>query len=194
MKKIFNLFAFILLLQTFNINFSAAELNQTVNLQPNEQDALILSLEDSDYIQIKDTKDNNIALATFENGLENKSNDTYFITTSSFNPSDTKTTKVTLTTNYYVYHGYLDYIGQTTRNSSYTKHYTSTGQPYYYWDFVSGYTVTYREDGFRISSTYTHIYNTSTYKSKSKIKEVMGWSTKYGSTTSTSYFYAPTNK
>lgn len=109
--------------------------------------------------------------------------------------SDEKSTSKILETRFYVWHdGYKDKVGVVRRKSSYSKHSTSTGQPYYSWNTPGGWYYYYREDGFYINSSSYKLYNTAAYKAKSQTKLTYTWGSTHGVFTGSAYYEAPANK
>lgn len=181
-----------------SFKFSASEQEVDNLLKEDDQETIMTSINEADYVTIQDKNGNDVEYGVLASSQKMRSEEVYYVSSSIIEDGEeTKSKKTkTLTTNYYVISGtYSDYVGKTTRSATYKKLKTTTGQPYYSWSSVSGYTVKYKENGFRISSSNTWLQNTAKYKGKSKVKQRMSWYTnKSGTTTSISYFYAPANK
>lgn len=159
-----------------------------------------MSIEDYMNEQLKMKSINNL------NGYyKDNKNVTYYVNTyeengvisisSSYFTNNVRGKYMTLYTEFYVWHGYYDYVGKVHSSATYYKHYTATGQPYYTWSNPAGGKYDYREDGFTVYNNHYSKHNTSRYKKSSYIKETLTWDTNISYTNAnTNYFYAPANK
>ncbi len=188
MKKLVSITILCFMLLSSVNKFSAAEIDNTYS-----EDTLSLSeiISNADSYELQTESGRQVRTTNFDNLDPNQ---IYILSTATY---ENKTrTKSTLVHDFYVYHGYMDHVGQTQTPAYYNKYFTSTGQPYYKWTSYGATKVTYFENDFQIKNVSHSASNTSTYKSKSKMKETITWYNNITNVwkTTTVYYYAPANK